>query len=65
MGLNFIRVGDLVRDVEHTWPRFRQVGTVVSIKGNDIYWKSHTDGQIVKDYLGNIKKVHTRRNTNG
>ena len=52
-----IKVGDRVKDVDHTWARFKQVGTCIAIDGNKILWKSFTDGQIVEDILVNMRRV--------
>ncbi len=59
-----LNVGDRVIDINPNWPRCKQVGTVVSIQGNKIDWRSDTDYSIVTDTIYDLAKV-SKNNTKG
>ena len=53
-------VGDRCRDNNRTWPRYGQTGTVVSTNGNNISWRSDTDGKLVTDSIGDMENIMRR-----
>ena len=52
-----MRVGDRVKDINVTWPRYNQAGTVVSVKNNSITWRSDKDNQLITDHIKDMKKI--------
>ncbi len=53
---NFL-VGDVVRDINPTWARRNEMGTVVSVRGNNVTWRSNTDGELVVDTFNDLELV--------
>ena len=55
-----IRIGDSVVDINPTWARYQETGTVVSVKNNRIKWKSNVDGHIILDEMKDLRKITHR-----
>ena len=56
--MNNFRVGEIVRDINPTWERINQIGTVVSVKGDRVTWISHTDRELVVDLYNDLEHVY-------
>ena len=56
------RVGDVIQDCNSTWERFRETGTVVSVRRNKVTWRSHTDNKLVVDHIDDMVRVKTTNN---
>ena len=50
------RIGDRCRDNNRNWPNYGKTGTVVSIQGNELTWKSD-DGQLITDPIKDMEKT--------
>ena len=59
-----IRIGDRVTDCNPTRVRYNQSGTVVSVRGDKITWRSDKDGQLVTDARSELKKEMSRTISN-
>ena len=44
-----IKIGDVVRDMNSTWPKFQCTGVVTSISGDYVTWIDEKTGEIVTD----------------
>ena len=52
-----IKPGNRVRDINPTWPRCNQIGTVVSVQGDNIIWRSDSDMKLVTDPIKDMEKI--------
>ena len=44
-----INIGDTVRDINSTWPKYQCTGVVTSINGNNVTWRDNKTGELVTD----------------
>ncbi len=58
-------VGDRVRDNRSTWPRYNQTGTVVSVNGNNVTWRSDVDNKLVTDPMTDMEIIMSNRRKTG
>ena len=56
-------VGDRCRDGNRNWPNYGKTGTVVSVQGNNVTWKSDADNQLVTDTIADMEKMMAKRRT--
>ena len=58
-----ISMGNTVRDNNPNWARYGQTGTVVSVQGNKVTWRSNTDNQLVTDPYNEMVKISNGSNS--
>ena len=51
-----IQVGDIVKDMNSTWPRYQCEGVVTSTKGNMITWRDNKTGDMLQDPISDLIK---------
>ena len=52
-----IKVGDTVRDINSTWPKFQCTGVVTSINGNNVTWRDDKTGALLTDPIEDLQKI--------
>ena len=52
-----INIGDTVRDINSTWPKYQCEGVVTSIDGDYITWMDNKTGEIVTDPSSDLKII--------
>jgi len=56
------RIGDVISDCNPTWERFRETGTVVSVRKDKVTWRSHKDNELVVDHMGDMVRIKSTNN---
>ena len=53
-----IQIGDIVKDMNSTWPKYQCTGMVISINGNNVTWIDDKTGETVTDTIQDLMKIN-------
>ena len=56
MSYNGIVVGDIVKDINPTWPNYGCTGVVTSVNGNNITWRHENTSELITDMRNDLIK---------
>ena len=53
-----IKVGDTVKDINSTWPKYQCTGVVTSINGEYVTWRDDKTGEIITDPYYDLEIIY-------